>query len=208
MSKKQHGPFQEGDDPEWYTPMFVINFVKYVFGGKIDLDPASNHVANRIVGATRYFDKSNDGLAQSWNLPLLTPPRTVFCNAPYGRGNVTGRWWQKMVEEFRLNHFDVGIFLANAKTETAWFQDALETCPILLPTPRIRFWKPGVESDQGHFGSALVLLSRPTDGPPGRLYSEPPTPYIAAGEDSPDPDPALARFLSAGRDLGQVVISI
>src|SRR5262249_14971473 len=47
-------------DSEWYTPPEYVEAARDVLGG-IDLDPASNHLAQATVRATRYFTKQDDG---------------------------------------------------------------------------------------------------------------------------------------------------
>jgi hypothetical protein len=76
-----------------YTPADIIERTRYVFGGTIDLDPASDAKANATVKATRYYaDRYADipthadprchsvnGLVQSWasSALWLNPPFTV-----------------------------------------------------------------------------------------------------------------------------------
>ena len=40
---------------DWHTPPAIINLVKNVYGGTIDLDAASCAKANLRVGATTYY---------------------------------------------------------------------------------------------------------------------------------------------------------
>ena len=200
---ENYNPHPQGYRPEWYTPKHIIEFAEHVFGNHADLDPASCASANNIIQARRYFTEQDDGLRQIWMTDQRNP--TVWCNPPYGRGNTVYKWWRKMKAEFDAGHFNAGIFLANSKTETRWFQEALDTCPVLLIRGRLSFWRAeDAPTQTGHFGTALVLLSRP-DGTPGS-YNGSPTPYNAA--DLAGGDPALARFIERGRSLGQVVIAV
>lgn len=66
----------EYDGDEWYTPAPFIEAARRVFGGRIDLDVASNATANAVVGAKHYFDKNLDALRRRWW-------GNVFINPPY-----------------------------------------------------------------------------------------------------------------------------
>jgi hypothetical protein len=51
---------------ELYTPAKYIEAARLVLG-KIDLDPASNEIAQRTVRAERHFTVETDGLNQEWH---------------------------------------------------------------------------------------------------------------------------------------------
>jgi hypothetical protein len=182
----------------WYTPPHVVEFARYVLGG-IDLDPASTPEANQVVDANRIFTEADDGLAQSWE------SISVFCNPPYGLGNVTGRWYWKMFSEHRDGRFTHGLFLANATTETRWMQHALGNYPVLFLAGRLCFWLPGGDpqaaTESGFLGSVLVYMPplgvwpAPLPGDPGGACRAPLNAPLAA---------PLRRFLDAGADLGRV----
>jgi hypothetical protein len=63
---------------EWYTPPKYLDLVRQVFGGKIDLDPASSELAQETVQATAYFTKDDDGLTKDWF-------GDVFLNPPFAQ---------------------------------------------------------------------------------------------------------------------------
>ena len=86
---------------EWYTPAAEIKLVHRVFDGPPELDPMSCEVANRIVGAQRFFDKDTDGLAQPWRA------RTLYINPVTG---LTKPAWHKLCEHFEAGDFDVAIW--------------------------------------------------------------------------------------------------
>jgi DNA N-6-adenine-methyltransferase Dam len=77
------------------------------------------------VPALEYFDRSRDGLKQSWH-------GRVWLNPPYD--SETGKWLERFVEHRR------GIALVFARTETRWFQSvAPRIDAICLIAGRVRF---------------------------------------------------------------------
>lgn len=96
---------------EWYTPPRFIEMAREVMGA-IDLDPASNEVAQQWIKATRYFTESDDGLAQKWT-------GRVWCNPPYGRK--VNLWLEKGLTDYSAGHITPAIFLLN-RTGAAWYK--------------------------------------------------------------------------------------
>lgn len=67
---------------EWrLAPQHVARVHKVI--GKPDLDPASNEEANELIKASRYFNKSEDGLVQAWG-ERSGKELSVYMNAPGG----------------------------------------------------------------------------------------------------------------------------
>ena len=60
-SSDERGASGTGDN-EWFTPDAELIFVRKIFGGQIELDPASSEVAQKRVKAKRYYDIAQDGL--------------------------------------------------------------------------------------------------------------------------------------------------
>ena len=60
---------------EWSTPAPHLALVRQVLD-QIDLDPASNDIAQRRICAARYFTKDDDGLSKPWH-------GRVFMNPPF-----------------------------------------------------------------------------------------------------------------------------
>ena len=77
-------------DNEWLTPAEYIKLARTVLVD-IDLDPASNDEAQRLVDATQYFTLADDGLSQEWH-------GRVWLNPPYSREKIK-LFINKMVAE-------------------------------------------------------------------------------------------------------------
>jgi len=125
-------PTKEKPSVEWYTPPEFVDMARTVLGG-IDLDPASNPIAQGWVKAERFYTKDDDGLAQPW-------AGRVWCNPPYGK-------FTKLFMERALAFYETGevtdcIFLVN-RTGASWYVDLLERFSgVCQVRKRISFWTP------------------------------------------------------------------
>lgn len=119
---------------EWYTPAEYIEAARSVMGG-IDLDPASNELANDIVKADSYFSVDNDGLTQDWN-------GNVWLNPPYAQPYIAD-FIHKLVEQHTNGNVRQAILLTHNNTDTRWFLEAAENCSaICFTTGRVKFYAP------------------------------------------------------------------
>ena len=107
--------------------------------GAIDLYPASNAQAQRIVKAARYLTIEDDGLTHPWR-------GRVWLNPPYHRGLLPG-FVDKLLEEVEAGRVVAAVMLTNNCTDTAWFARAQATAAaICFTTGRISFLEPGAGS--------------------------------------------------------------
>lgn len=123
---------------ERYTPPEYITAARKALG-VIDLDPASNKIAQRTVKAKKFFTVKDDGLKQQWN-------GRVFLNPPYHR-DLAPEFIQKLVDEIKAGRVKEAILLTNNSTDTDWFCVAQDACQAICFTHgRIKFTQPnGVE---------------------------------------------------------------
>jgi DNA N-6-adenine-methyltransferase Dam len=107
---------------EWYTPKFYTDLVKSVMSD-IDLDPASNEIAQAWIGARRFYTKADNGLSRPWQ-------GRVWLNPPYsksaGRSN-QDIWAEKLINEYRVGNVTEAIMLSKAVTGYVWFENVWDS---------------------------------------------------------------------------------
>lgn len=151
MEKKPHVLNNTGNF-EWFTPPHIVEAVREVFDGSINLDPASNLEANKIIRAEKFFTIEDDALSHEWH-------GKIFLNPPYSR-SLLPRFVQKLRAERIMQHVDEAIVLTNAATETEWFEQlAAIATGFCFPRGRIKFIRPdGTASDQPTFGQVVTYV--------------------------------------------------
>lgn len=124
---------------EWYTPPQIFQGL----GMEFDLDPCAAPYYDHVPARNKYV-LPIDGLAENWH-------GTVWLNPPYGKQ--TALWIDKLIE-----HND-GIALVFARTDTKWFQKAMETASVVcFISSRVKFinGKTGNADGTPGAGSALI----------------------------------------------------
>lgn len=126
----------------WFTPEWLMEMVKTVLG-EIDLDPASESEANKVIGAKQIITKDQDGLSTAWNNGSL------FLNPPGGKlGNksMAFLFWRKLMMHRRNNpDFSHAIFMGFSVEQLAICQNftgSMLDFPICVPKKRIQFVDP------------------------------------------------------------------
>lgn len=124
---------QDSGDVEYYTPAWVTEAAMQVMGG-IDLDPASCEVANKTVGAARYFTAADNGLTMPWY-------GRVWMNHPFGKAH-NRQWINKLVAEFNAGNISRACCICFASTSEAWFQPLFNHAQCYL-SPRLNYISQG-----------------------------------------------------------------
>jgi len=143
-------------ESEWYTPPEYVEAARAVMGD-IDLDPASNAVANGTVKASIYYDAERNGLAHEWF-------GRVWMNPPYAQP-ACAHFCRKLVAHFEADTVTEACVLVNNATETEWFQGVAQCAvAVCFPNGRIRFWHPEREEGAPLQGQAVLYLGpHPTE---------------------------------------------
>ncbi len=116
MTNAQHSAASS----DWYTPAPLVDAARELMGG-IDLDPASDEEANRIVRADRYYGVVDNGLKQPWS-------GRVFLNPP---GGLVEAFWKKTVRERR--HFSQLVWIGYSLQQLQTLQTANRITPLRYP---------------------------------------------------------------------------
>lgn len=120
-------------DQESYTPAKYIEAAREVMGS-IDLDPASNDLAQKTVQAATHYTKEDNGLDKPW-----AGAGNIFLNPPYSHPEVK-YFVDKLLRE--LTQGQQAILLTNNNTDTNFFQDAArQAAAVCFTKGRINFLK-------------------------------------------------------------------
>ena len=134
---------------EHYTPAWVCAGVRELFGGGIDLDPASCAQANQLVGATTFYTEAEDGLTLPWfGRVFLNPPGGVrVVPGTNIRASQPALWWATLVDRWIARSVDQAMFvifnLETLRHALAWEGRHPLDFPILLFRDRVDYFRPG-----------------------------------------------------------------
>lgn len=133
---------------EWYTPADYIEAAREVMGG-IDVDPASNDIAQETVKAKIYYTAETNGLDKQWN-------GNVWMNPPYA-SDLIGRFVDKLIQE--LPNIKQAIVLVNNATETEWFNKMIvKAKAVCFPRSRVKFYMPDGKTGAPLQGQAVLYF--------------------------------------------------
>lgn len=123
-------------NPEWYTPAYIINAARNTMGS-IDCDPASNAIAQQRIKAKVHYTELTNGIGKPWF-------GNIWLNPPYFTGNIKkpgiNAFTKDLLNKLHSGNTTQAIFLAQAKTDTKWFQSlSLEADAVLFTRGRIKF---------------------------------------------------------------------
>lgn len=144
----------------WMTPPEQIEAAR-TFMGRIDLDPASNYVAQQYVRAATYaitreeedfqnklyeenkLEVTNSAITGTKVINGLGIPwyGNVWTNPPYSK-DLINLFVGKVVHESYNTQVKNILLLVNSQTDTGWYHQLLENAQaLLLYKGRLKFWK-------------------------------------------------------------------
>lgn len=138
---------------EWYSPAKYVDAAREVFGGEIDLDPASCELANRTVRATRFYTQEENGLIQEWG-------GRMWLNPPYGRmykTTGTSAFVAKAINGYESGKIEQAIILTMVGMYASWFFDLLQYLVCYLEEKPL-FCTPDGQSAEHGFAACCTYL--------------------------------------------------
>lgn len=137
---------------EYYTPAHILQAVRHLLV-HIDLDPASSAAANKVVQATQFYTKEDDGLSKLWY-------GRVFMNHPFSRqGNPL--WINKLVASYDDCAIDAAVCICFAAVNAAWFAPLLNY-PQFFFKGRVNYCNPDGTVAKGVTKDSVITYLPPT----------------------------------------------
>ena len=127
MKSSQLKVLTSSNSDEHNTPEYLIEAAREVLG-YINLDPMSNHSANKTVKAEKYFTKENDGLSLDWF-------GTVWLNPPF---SLIDKAVPKLINEYKEGRVKEAVILLKSAVETKTYQ-LLYPYPFCELNKRVKF---------------------------------------------------------------------
>lgn len=156
------------------TPDYVLDPVRAVLGGRIELDPCTT--PENPVGADRFYALPDDGAAQSWDAA------TIFCNPPYGEARV--RWARRCAEAGAAGSHVVLLIPAHTDTRI-WHEAMASATSLLFIKGRVKFGVPRGNGRQVAASHPSALVAWNVDlrqigqlGTAIALQNPPPSTYV------------------------------
>jgi ParB family chromosome partitioning protein len=142
-------------DPESYTPAQYIEAARSAMGS-IDVDPASNPLAQETVRAAHWYDQETNGLEQEWC-------GTVFLNPPYSHPEIA-HFIDKLCDDYIAGKVTSAVLLTNNNTDTKWWhRAAMVSSAVCLTLGRINFYKADGSETQPTNGQTFFYFGKDVD---------------------------------------------
>lgn len=132
---------------EWYTPPAIIKRARACLGG-IDLDPASNAVAQQWIQADTYYSLGDDDPRHAFARPWCG---RVWLNPPF---DDTPAW---VAHWLRAPEMTAGLLLVNSAPGYNWWERLWREVPVILLRDRLCFVRAdGTSGGQAKKGQTIA----------------------------------------------------
>lgn len=165
---------EDAEEQVHLTPEYVLDPVRAVLGGRIELDPCTT--PDNPVGAERFYALPDDGASRSWLAA------TVFCNPPYGEARV--RWVRRCAEAAAAGSRVVLLIPAHTDTRI-WHEAMASATSLLFIKGRVKFGVPRANGRQVAASHPSALIGWNVDlrqadelGTAFLLRDQPPSAYV------------------------------
>ncbi len=145
----------------WYTPAWLVDMVRILFGGCIDLDPCSDDIAQQTVKAKHFYTVQQDGLntSNSWfGKILLNPPFTAG-----GSVSLQGKFVNRAVLEYTSNErVECILLILKASIGYQWIRPIWDF-PFCLLHDKVGFLNPNnqtASNASNPHGSVVVFMGK------------------------------------------------
>ena len=126
-AQKSREARHSSENDEHVTPLEVANAARQVLE-VIELDPASDALANTIIRARRIYTKKDDGLAQPWHgRVFLNPPGGLI-----GKESQPKVWWNKLAQAWLDAEVECALFVG-------FSIELLQVAQLDVPVPPLDF---------------------------------------------------------------------
>lgn len=149
-SKAQWAALTSNESVEWYTPPKYIELARQVLG-EIDLDPASNELAQSWIKAKTFYTAADDALSKPWF-------GRMWLNPPY-----TGvpKWIDKAIAEHDSGAITEAVLLVKPADGASWYKKLNKRFPRCGVDHRIKFIdKDGIAQPRPAHGNAFFYLGQ------------------------------------------------
>jgi hypothetical protein len=148
------------ENDRYGTPQFIIDCVRLVFGGVIDLDPFSESTFNLVVKAVKFYTREANGLDRRWS-PWWG---NCFLNPPGGKTpggeSISGLALKRAIFEWKHMTMLSAIVLIKAAIGYDWFNQVWEF-PRCWLSVRPSFTNPeNSENGQAPMGYVAVYMGK------------------------------------------------
>ena len=147
----------------WFTPEYLIEMAKAVLGD-IDLDPASEELANRAIQAKTIITQERDGLTTEWS------EGSIFLNPPGGKlknRSLSALFWAKLMDHkqnCKLTHaIYIGFSLEQLAISQSYHELKMLDFPLCVPRKRIKFDNPVVAKHAPSHSNVIIYVPGAVD---------------------------------------------